>query len=213
MPESIWVWEEDLKRYRDTQTGRFIGIEQMNNLRSDFFFIQKQKMGDLANQYSNETLGLFDFEKQVKQVLKDTYIDMYAMGKGGRNNLTQSDWGKIGAMLKEQYGQISYLANFMRQIANGDLSEAQIAARLNMYINSANEALWRGFASDLPIDLPAYPGDGSTQCLTNCQCTWDIRQVEGGYDCYWVLGYAEHCPDCIDREQMWSPYTIRIEAG
>ena len=213
MADQLWTWDPRAKRYRNTKTGQFIGIEQMNNLRQDFFYMQKQRVASLTTQYNNAEINLHQFESQVKTIIKETYIDMYAMAKGGRNNLTQADWGRIGAMLKQQYGQNGYLANFMRQIANGQLSEAQIVARMNMYINSANEAMWRGYASDLPIDLPAYPGDGSTVCLTNCQCAWDIRPVEGGYDCYWVLGYAEHCPDCVRRESEWNPYSIRIEAG
>lgn len=212
MAESIWVWEDDLKRYRDTKTGRFIGIQQMNNMREDFFFSQKKLCATLANDYNEGRISFRDFNTQIKQVIKDTYIDMYAMGAGGRNSMSQRDWGRIGAMLKEQYGANSYLEGFMRQIDAGQLSEAQIASRLNMYINSANEAMWKGYTSDMP-PLPAYPGDGSTVCLTNCQCTWDIQPVEGGFNCYWTLGPAEHCPDCLERASRWNPLFIPYGIG
>ena len=209
MPESkpLWYWDDSVKRYRSPVTGRFVGIDEMNALRTEFMETQKLRMVGLTNVYSNGAIDIFTYEKQVKEILRQTYIDNYVMGKGGRNMMTQADWGRIGGMLKEQYG---YLNPFMEQIARGELSQAQIDARLKMYINSASEAFWRGFASDVPIDLPAYPGDGSSACLTNCQCQWDIQQVSNGYDCYWRLGQAEHCPDCIERAGEWNPYRIRI---
>lgn len=206
----LWIWEPDLKRYRDTKTGRFIGIDQMNELRPVFLDQRKAEMTNLVTSYKDGKIDIFTLESKIKANLKQTYIDMYVMGKGGRNNMTPADWGSIGGMLKEQY---RYLEGMMKQIASGELSPAQVASRLKMYENSSNEALWRGYLSDLPLDLPAYPGDGSTVCLTNCQCEWEIVEIEGGYDCYWQLGASEHCPDCIERAERWNPYRIRISGG
>ena len=212
MDKPLWVWEEKLQRYRSTKTGQFIGIEKMQSLRVEFMETQKSLLTNLMTDYHNKKIDIFKLDNDIKDILKKTYIDMYSMGAGGRNNMTQSDWGKIGAMLKKQYGANGYLKNLLNQIANGEVSYAQVNARLNMYINSANQALWKGYAKDLP-DLPAYPGDGSTVCLTNCQCQWEIIEVEGGWDCYWRLGAAEHCPDCMERAGTWNPYRIRIEVG
>lgn len=211
MPDRpLWEWNDKTKRYRNTKTGQFIGVDGMNALRPEYLRRQKDVLSGYVESLRKNRITLESFTDKVKGVLKDTYIDLYAMGAGGRNNMTQSDWGKIGAMLKQQYGQGKYLEGFMNQIAEGKLSEAQITARLQMYLNSANEALWKGITKGLPVDLPAYPGDGSTQCLTNCQCNWDVIEVEGGYDCYWRLGIAEHCPDCVERADKWNPYRIRI---
>ncbi len=213
MSEPLWIWEEKLKRYRETATGRFIGATQMNNLRADFLVQQKAEMGKLAESYRLGQIDIYKLESQVKSLLKQTYIDNYAMGAGGRNNMTSSDWGKIGSMLKKQYGEDGYLGKFMKQIGEGQLSEAQIKARLDMYANSSTQSLWRGYTRDMPMNLPAYPGDGSTICRTNCQCEWDIQPLENGYDCYWRLGAAEHCPDCLDRASKWKPYKIRWSEG
>lgn len=206
MPSSVWVWEQSLRHYRNVRTGRFIGINEMNTLRVTFMNSQKAYMEGLVVQYYEGSITLSAFEVAVKKTLKETYIDMYGLGAGGRHALSQADWGRIGAMLKEQYGKTGYLGNMMAQIANEQVSPAQAIARLNMYVNSANEALWRGYLSDMGFQLPAYPGDGSTVCLTNCQCTWEIVAVEDGYDCYWRLGDTEHCPDCLQRSIEWNPW-------
>ena len=210
MPETkpLWYWDDSVKRYRSPVTGRFIGIDDMNGLRAEFMESQKERVEGVTNVYAAEAIDFKTYRNQVTDIIRQTYVDLYAMGAGGRNNLTAKDWGSIGGMLKEQYG---YLNPFMDQIEAGELSQAQITVRLKMYINSASEAFWRAFARDIPIDLPHYPGDGSTACLTNCQCRWDIQFVPGvGYNCYWILGEAEHCPDCVENAARWNPYRIRI---
>ena len=209
MPNNpLWIWDDASRRYRDTRTGRYVGVQAMQDLRNEFVQQQMNRAAKLAEQYRTADISIYDLESNLKDIIKNTYIDLYAMGAGGRHNLSARDWGKIGAMLKEQYGANGYLKGFMEQIANGNLSELQIASRANLYINSANEALWKAITRDMP-DLPAYPGDGSTQCLTNCRCEWRIEPVEGGYNCYWVVDHAaENCPDCLQRGVDWNPIFI-----
>ena len=202
----LWIWEPDLQRYRDTKTGRFVGVQQMQGLRNEFIAAQQERLRGVVRAYANNNITYNEMTGSIKQTLKDTYIDMYTMGAGGRNNMTQADWGSVGGMIKEQH---VYLDRLLGQIERAEISPRQAAARLNMYANSANEALWRGIARGLPQTLPAYPGDGSTVCLTNCQCEWEIIETEEGFECYWRLGAAEHCPDCIQRSQTWNPYIIR----
>lgn len=213
MPQKpLWVWEDKSKRYRDTKTGRFIGIKQMQDLREEFIVQQKAIMQSYVRSYLDGDITIRRLEINIQDTLRKTYTDMYAMGAGGRNGMSHRDWGRIGAMLKEQYGKDSYLQNLIGQVDRGEISPAQASARLNMYVNSANEALWKGYTHDMP-PLPAYPGDGSTQCLTNCQCSWEIVRVEGGWNCYWRLGPAEHCPDCLARARDWNPLFIPYGVG
>jgi len=82
-----------------------------------------------------------------------------------------------------------------------------------MYMNSAREAFERAKMRSYGIpDLPAWPGDGSTECLTNCRCSWRFVVVYGGIECYWEIDWdAENCQDCIDRHYMWNPYFAKAE--
>lgn len=47
---------------------------------------------------------------------------------------------------------------------------------------------------------------------TNCRCSWRID--DGGLVWYatWVLGMAEHCPDCLTRAKTWAPLVISKRA-
>jgi len=81
-----------------------------------------------------------------------------------------------------------------------------------MYINSSIQSYERANARarGLP-DLPQYPGDGNTRCLTNCQCHLSYEWADGAWLVYWNLGQAEHCPDCEAMASDWSPLEILAE--
>lgn len=142
----------------------------------------------------------------MRDALRDTYAAEYMAGKGGRNAMTQADWGRLGHMLREQY---VYLNEFATEVADGKLSQAQIAARANLYFNSATQAFERGRVAVRGISLPAMPGDGSSECRSNCKCRWEIEETATEWRCTWVLSAAEHCPTCNERASKWAPLIIR----
>ena len=120
--------------------------------------------------------------------------------------MTQSDYGRVGGLLKRQY---QYLDNFAKEIGAGKLSQGQVETRSKMYINSSTQAFERGKASTLGLpQLPAYPGDGQTRCRTNCKCNWRIIDKETHWECTWNLNPAEHCDDCLANAARWNPLVI-----
>lgn len=132
----------------------------------------------------------------VRVELKNTYIQLAELGKGGRDLMTAQDWGRVGGDLADQY---KYLQNFAVEIEGGNLTDGYIESRLAMYGEATKEAYWGSWGSnvdseafaDLPL-LTQQPGDGGTQCLTNCNCT--LTTEEDGV--HWNLNDGEHCPDC-----------------
>jgi len=142
----------------------------------------------------------------MREQIKRSYISEYLLAKGGRQNMTQEDWGRLGGLLQNQY---RYLDRFAQDINAGKMSEAQIEQRAQLYIKSSRQAYERGQVAVRGMPpLPAYPGDGSTVCVTNCQCHWDITEAEDEWRAYWTLGAAEHCPDCMQRAGEWNPYRL-----
>ena len=119
--------------------------------------------------------------------------------------MTQSDWGRVGGLLSNQY---RYLDNFAQEIANGTLTEAQIGARSGLYVDSATQAFERAKAASRFLVLPNYPGDGTSLCMANDKCTWVIQEFDNRWEAYWTLSPAEHCQVCLDRATLWNPLVI-----
>lgn len=200
---SPWVWQEKLGRYRNTVTGRFIGPKQMVALRDQFVDHQKGQMVALTNRLTAGQIDMVAWQRGMKGIIKQSFIDQYVLGKGGRNMMTAADWGRVGQMVKSQN---AYLRRFAGDLADGKLSAGQAGVRAALYGGASRQAfeVAKGRSAGMPT-LPQYPGDGQTVCGTNCQCSWDIQETEDGWDCTWSLGAAEHCPDCLALAEQYAP--------
>lgn len=205
--DSPWEWDQPSKRYRNRDTGRYMGSRQMLPLRDEFIDAQKGAVSDLVDRLADGEITTNRFVEEMRGLIKTSFIDEYALAHGGRHNLTSRDFGIVGQMCRGQYG---YLNAFAEQINAGELSPAQIRARGRLYIEAASQAYERAAAEVRgirgPHGLPAYPGDGSTVCRTNCKCTWEFAETETDWECTWTLHPAEHCADCLERAARWAPY-------
>lgn len=105
--------------------------------------------------------------------------------------------------------QLEFLAAFRDEIKASTEWQNGWAARAQMYAESIKAPWWAGNTRDWP--LPAMPGDGTTQCLTRCRCSWRIDELEGdgNADAYWVVSEGERCQTCIERGTQWAPLQIR----
>lgn len=204
---AAWKWNETAARYYNTETGRFLSRAEALGYVDESIKATSSATDLLASYVSDGMIAPTDWHDLMKREIKNEYIREYILGKGGRAQMTQVDWGSIGGMLKEQYG---YLDGFAELVASGDLSEAAIRSRSRMYINSAREAYERakervageaGYDEELwvlgiadhcedclafeaegwqPIGHFPMPGAGHTRCITNCACHKEYRKKETG---------------------------------
>jgi hypothetical protein len=185
--------------------------DNLNIIRTAIF---NDTADSLASQVYNGNLSIGAWEEAMKSEIRALHVATGTIGKGGWDNMTQSDWGRIGAEVKQQY---RFLHGFADTIAEkrDNISLAAIQARAHMYgeagkataaITEAGE--FAGGTRRQPgrfKGLPWFPGDGSTKCLTNCRCRWDLIEIDRTkttklIQCTWVVDEAaENCPDCIDR--------------
>lgn len=107
--------------------------------------------------------------------------------------------------------QVDFLNRFLDQVEARGWDDRRDRARAALYAGALKATYSRGVTFGL--ELPAYPGDGSSECLGNCGCQWRvdwIDQEELDADCYWVLGGAErHCRTCPQRAAAWAPLRLR----
>lgn len=210
--ERAFEWVSSTKRYRDTETGRFISASTVRDWAQGSLDVTSNNASLLAERVAGGELSPADWNALFREDIKREYIRQYIAGRGGQGNMTASDWGSLGGMLAEQY---RYLDAFAAEIAEGSLTVGQIGVRARMYIASAREAYERANARAYGVvGLPYYPGDGSTACLTNCKCYWDIQEVRDedgnlrGWHCTWRLTARESCDTCIGRAGDYAPLFI-----
>lgn len=170
------TWNPTQARYRDSHTGRFISRETVLGYVRESIVASGNVTQTLAQQVAGGQLSSREFLTVFKTEVKDEYIRQYIAGRGGLGSMTQSDWGTVGQMLKTQY---AYASGFAGEI--GNLSEAQIVNRANMYIESANQAFEAGYRKAI---------------VTSGNFTEER----------WMLGDKLHCSGCIENAgRGWVP--------
>lgn len=175
MPDWIWL-PAPLFRYRDKDTGQFASADDVY----DWGLISIREAQDDARLFAgllaDGSIDVGEWERRMRDVVKGEYVRQYLLGRGGREQMVAADYGSIGGMLAEQYG---WLDDFAAEIAAGELSEAQIAQRADMYLNSSREAFERAK---------------------------ERAQKEETKEMRWNLTAAESCPDCVKLAGMgWQP--------
>jgi len=157
-------WDINARRYRDAESGKFISEAKVRAARQDIIDRSTVLVDALSAQLDAGEIDVETWTLRMREVIKTTTIAQYVLGRGGRNVMKASDWGRIGYRLREQYG---FLQRFAEQVDVGQLSPAQIADRARMYVDGTWSVFDRGKGAAWDIRLPAHPGDGSTRCITD----------------------------------------------
>lgn len=195
-----YQWDKKARRFRGPD-GRFIGAQKIRYLRDDVIRRRVAVTDALTKALYAGEISPVQFTYSMRTALKNTTMMEYMLGRGGRHVMTQSDYGRVGHMLKVQYG---YLDGFTRDIIDGKLTLEQAQARAQLYVDSTRYAHERGKAASYGITVPEYPG-----LHPNCQCYLTIQeQRNGDVHVYWRIGSANPCAECLAKRDEYNPYVI-----
>lgn len=180
---------------------------QLNRLSLDF----NGKVDALVKGFSEGRVTLGQFDGAMRSLIKQQHLAASVVGQGGTQNANAQTLLQAQRNINTQMG---YFDKWIAEMQSGNIPTPDaMAARAKLYgkaaTATANEANVE--ARGLPR-LDQYPGDGNTQCLSNCRCTLRILSldvVNANYDIYWQLGAAEHCPDCVAMSRKWNPLRVR----
>lgn len=142
---------------------------------------------------------------EVARQLRRYTLAAYVSGTSGQ---PPTDAGR-GVVQGYTQTQLDFLAAFRDEIKAAGAWQNSWSSRAQMYADSIKAPWWAGNTRDWP--LPAMPGDGTTQCLTRCRCSWRVDELDGdgNADAYWVVSDGERCQTCIERGAQWGPLQIR----
>jgi hypothetical protein len=159
-------------------------------------------LAELAEQLRSGKITVSQWETSMRDFLRSEYETALILAKGGRENVTFSDWGYEGSLLKKQY---QYLSNFAKEISANPTAwmSGRLDARMNMYGESAyaaledfqrREAEVQGYTEEIrhlhatescPDCIAAgehwepigtLPVIGDSVCIVNCKCTFEYRK-------------------------------------
>jgi len=135
-------------------------------------------------------ISLAEFEAGMRELLRSAHIVAASVGRGGRDLMTLSDWGKVGAKIAWQN---RYLEKFARKIERGTLSEASIANRAKSY----SSAIFVSFSDTYQKAQTEFVEDGKNPILARL-----------------VTNSQESCAECAsDEAEGWMSVDDMKEIG
>lgn len=182
--------------------GRIISQAQVREALDGYVDASQNVSRDLGILLRDGNISLADWQLQMRAHIKDVHLAAAAAQRGGWQNMTQADFGRVGQRIREQY---RYLDNFAKQIADGTQPlDGRFLVRSQMYTDAAVATYDRfetnafnnaGFDEERSILEPGarHCGEceseaargwqplgsikpiGERTCLTRCRCTKEYR--------------------------------------
>jgi hypothetical protein len=162
-----------------------------------------EAVADLTMQLERGEISVTSWQREMERLLARYHEAAYMLGQDS----PELDDKALAIIVKDIKFQLGYLDAFAATIAGASAWQASWNSRAGLYARAIKKPYWQGVAGYWGLDLPGYPGE--SECLSNCGCSWDIKEVAGGHDCYWRRGKEDSCNGCRSRERNWNPYRIR----
>jgi len=150
----------------------------------------EKRSASLGKSLSADAISLAEFQSEMQDLLRSAHIIASSVGRGGRDLMTLSDWGKVGAKIAWQN---RYLEKFARKIERGTLSEASIANRAKSY----SSAIFVSFSDTYQKAQTEFVEDGKNPILARL-----------------VQNSREGCEECsADAAEGWMSVDDMKEIG
>jgi hypothetical protein len=188
-------------RYRD-ERGRFVASSTVRR-ELDRYLDTADPAKALAEALRGRQVSLADWEVAMRRHVKNTHLNAVAMERGGYANMRPQDYGRVGQIVREQYG---YLRGFANDIASGKQRlDGTLGVRAKLYTQAGRETFYRSKQANLQpgIDMvrsvrhardscsecvsldgkwfrvgdPAYKLPGQRICTKNCRCSEEYGRM------------------------------------
>lgn len=164
-----------------------------------------REISALAQQLRTRAIALDVWALQMRERITTIHLYSAAAAKGGWAQMTSADFGRVGQVVRSEYG---HLERFAAQIEAGKPLDGIFLRRVDQYVQSGRRTyeLTRrasmrelGFTEARSVLHPADHCDecvreaelgyrdvadivpvGERQCLRNCRCTIEYRDPETG---------------------------------
>ncbi len=176
---SKYTYSDDVQRFRSAN-GRFVPASEVRADVDNFIRNQQQAVKPLVEQLVARKITLSDFQLEMEHTIKDVHLANSALAKGGWSRMKQADYGRVGQIVRREYG---YLATFMQQLESGAQPlTGRVLQRSTAYVENSRSTY------------------ETVQRLGMKEAGYDIeRNIEDE-------GVIQHCEECSELSDMgWVP--------
>lgn len=200
-PPRGYTWNESAKRYTDSR-GRFVSKQAVRGAIDRELADADRIVRQLGEDLRNGRISLRDWQTGMRREIKRVHLNGAAAAKGGWAQLSPADYGRIGQIVRGQYG---YLEKFAREVERGLPLDGRFTQRVQLYsqagrstyhVADRREMETAGYTEERsrlnPADHCQQCRDeaaagwrpigemvpiGQRQCRSRCKCTVEYRQA------------------------------------
>jgi hypothetical protein len=176
---SAFGFNEVAGRYISLSTGRFVPFLEVRDALDVVIEASGSRMNALTDQLINEQISLAEWQIGMMEEIKISHTAAAASARGGWAQMSPSDWGATGRLIRDQY---DFLRNFANEIATGKQRlDGTARVRTQLYAQAP-----RGTFEEMRRRYE--------------------RLMNGMEEERRVLGEADHCQSCLDAAALkWQP--------
>lgn len=181
-----YLWDERTGQYFDRKTGQFVSLQVVRDQLDKVIDASSQAMRATSQQLRDGDIGLTEWQIQMMQLIAIIHLAGAAMQRGGWQQMTQADFGRVGQIVRNEYG---FLRGRAEKIASGEQKlDGTLARRAGLYGQQAR---------------PTY------------LIFWDSTAAQRGFDEERsILQPAEHCTECVsEADKDFQPFGQMIPIG
>jgi hypothetical protein len=170
-------FDPKVARYR-APNGRLVARAEVRRAIDAEIRSLDQDARTLADQYRNGEISLGKWEREMRSLVKDTHILNAAAAKGGWDQLTQADYGRVGQIVRDEY---NHLSGFAGELSAGfQRTDGTMLTRAQLYTRGGRR--------------------------TYESVTGSVAEDAGNVEERSILHPADHCQGCIDEAAKgWQP--------
>jgi hypothetical protein len=188
-PAPTLRYDPKASRYR-SERGTFVSRATVLEARDAIVRDTSEKLRRISEQYRDGKISLAEWQTTFKDTIKAAHTLSAGIAMGGKANMAQSDWGKIGQQLRVQYealnrfalqleggatinlGRVEQYARAVRSTFINAETLRQPATRMARWVRTRAEScagcVEQAARGKQP--LRSFPPIGSRQCRHACKC-------------------------------------------
>lgn len=183
-PRSRFMWNIEAGRYVDRATGRFVSRSAVRRALDQTIDASAERLA-AATAALQRGGSVDEWQTAMRMAIKDVHLYAAAVARGGWAQMTQSDFGAVGAILRKQY---AYLDRFAAEIRAGLPRDGRLLARMKLYVMAARTTHQRFDARE--------------------------RELRGDSEERNVLSAGENCAECVEQaDRGWVPIGELVPVG
>lgn len=144
MPRPSVRWDRQSGRFRGAN-GAFVAEAKVRADLDAALANAERDMRALAEQLRTRQISLPKWELEMRSLMKDVHLGAAYVAKGGRDQMSKADFGRVGRTLRDQY---NFLAKFRVDILKGYALDGHFLQRVGLYAQAGRGATFEGIRRD-----------------------------------------------------------------